>query len=46
MVRGENEQVMDLPEISPPPEKEGEVEIPLLDAFAHGFRVAFHTRVN
>jgi hypothetical protein len=46
MVRGPNQQVIDLPEISPPEGREGEVEIPLLDAFAQGFRLAFQASVN
>jgi hypothetical protein len=46
MVRNENKQVVDLPELSSPQGKEGAIEIPLLDAFAQGFRTAFQMRVN
>ena len=46
MVRSENKQVVDLPELTAPQGKEGAIEIPLLDAFAQGFRTAIQTRVN
>jgi hypothetical protein len=46
MVRNENKQIVDLPELSSPQGKDEAIEIPLLDAFAQGFRTAFQTRVN
>jgi len=46
MVRNQNNQVVNLPELSPSPEKERNVEVPLLDAFAQGFKLAFQVRVN
>lgn|SRR5574341_1174186 len=46
MVRNQNKQVVDLPEILPPKETDGTVEIPLLEAFAQGFQLAFQARAN
>jgi hypothetical protein len=46
MVRKQDKQVVDLPELSSPQGKDEVIEIPLLDAFAQGFRTAFQTKVN
>lgn len=46
MVRNQSKQVVALPELLTPQGREGEVEIPLLDAFAHGFRLAVQTQAN
>ena len=46
MVRNQNKKVVNLPEISPPHAKDDKVEVPLLDAFAQGFQLAFRARVN
>ena len=41
MVRDGNNKVVSLPEILPPQSEDGKVNIPLLDAFAQGFQLAF-----
>ena len=41
MVRDQNKKVVELPELSPSPEKESSVDVPLLDAFVQGFQFAF-----
>lgn len=46
MIRNPNQQVVDLAELSPPQDKDGSVEIPLLEAFAQGFQFAFQAKVN
>lgn len=46
MVRGEDQRVIDLPEVLAPEGQDKEVEVPLLDASARGFRLAHQTRVN
>ena len=46
MVRNQGKQVVDLPELLAPHGEEGDIEIPLLDAFAQGFRLAIQMRVN
>ncbi len=46
MVRNDNKQVVELQEMAPPEGRDGEVEIPLLDAFAEGFRTAFQARLS
>jgi hypothetical protein len=44
MVRDRDEQVVEVLEMLPPGGGEGEVKIPLLDAFAHGFQVALQAQ--
>jgi len=46
MVRDQHQHVIAMPEILPPQSRDGKVEIPLLDAFAEGFLLAFRARVN
>jgi len=46
MVRNPSQRVVDLAELSPPHDKDGRIEIPLLDAFAQGFRLAFQAQVS
>ncbi len=46
MVRNQGKQVVDLPELLAPQREEGDIEIPLLDAFAQGFRLAIQMKVN
>lgn len=46
MIRNPNKQVVDLPELHPSAEKEGKIEIPLLEAFAEGFKIAYKMRAN
>ena len=46
MVRNQGKQVIDLPELIAPQAREGEIEIPLLDAFAQGFRLAFQAQAS
>jgi hypothetical protein len=38
--------VVDLAELSPPHDNDGTIEIPLLDAFAQGFRLAFQAQAS
>jgi hypothetical protein len=46
MIRNPNQRVVDLSELSPPHDKGGMIEIPLLDAFAQGFRIAFQAQAG
>lgn len=46
MLRNPNSQVVSLPELVPPGQKDERVEIPLLDAFANGFQVVCQGMVN
>jgi hypothetical protein len=46
MVRDQEERVVDLAELSPPTDASGTIEIPLLDAFALGFRLAFQAQLS
>lgn len=46
MVRNEDKRVVDLQELVPPGGEEGAIEIPLLDAFAEGFEIAFLSNAN
>ena len=47
ILRDSTEQVVGLEEILPDEEKKDEsVEVPLLDAFVHGFQMAFRTKFN
>lgn len=46
MIHGANNSVVDLVELTPEAQKNETVEIPLLDAFVHGFRLAFSERIN
>jgi hypothetical protein len=47
ILRGSNEKVVGLKEILPEEDKKDEsVEIPLLEAFVHGFQIAFRTKFN
>ena len=41
MIRNPQQQVVDLAELCPLTTKDGTIEIPLLDAFSQGFRLAF-----
>jgi len=40
MIRNQEEQVVDLAELSPPTDKNGTIEIPLVDAFTEGYQRA------
>jgi hypothetical protein len=46
MVRNQDKRVVDLQELVPPGEPDRAIEIPLLDAFAQGFEIAFQASVN
>ena len=46
MIRNPQQRVVDLPELMPPHAQDGTIEIPLLDAFAQGFRLAFQAQVS
>jgi hypothetical protein len=46
MIRNPDQQVVNLAELSPPQDKEGAIEVPLLDAFTRAFQFTFQTRVN
>jgi hypothetical protein len=46
MVRDPTQRVVDLAELLPPCDQDGTIEIPLLDAFAQGFRVAFQAQAS
>jgi hypothetical protein len=47
IVRNNKEKVVSLEEFLPVDEKKDEsVEIPLLDAFVHGFKMAFRMKFN
>ena len=45
MIRDPEQRVVDLAELIPPHDKDGRIEIPLLDAFVEGFRLAFQAQV-
>ena len=46
MIRNPSQRVVDLAELSPPHDEDGRIEIPLLDAFAQGFRLAFQAQAS
>jgi hypothetical protein len=46
MIRNPEQRVVDLSELSPPQDKDGSIEIPLLDAFAQAFQFAFRAQVS
>lgn len=46
MIRNPDQRVVDLAELIPPHAKDGTIEIPLLDAFSHGFRLAFQAQTS
>jgi len=45
MVRNGDQEVVDLPELSPPQEREASAQVPLLEAFAQGYEGAFLAQV-
>ncbi len=46
MIRNQFQRVIELPELTPPQEKEEAIEIPLVDAFVEGFQQVFREQAN
>jgi len=46
MARDQNKQIVSLEQLLPPQEKDGRIEVPLLEAFAQGFKLAYQLRYN
>jgi hypothetical protein len=46
MIRSPANDVVDLAELVPPHAKDGRIEVPLLEAFAQGFRLALQAQAN